>query len=165
MASIVTFFRWPFLLLSSSTPPLSTSFAIFFPFPGPVLCSPVLPHISGLDCDLDSAGDFDRCDFDFEAPLSSPHLSPFHPSVLPFLSSVLAYLPYSPYLQLSHSPCPPYQSDYLPYALLPALLAPPAYSPFLLSSLSFCDFVVFGFPWRCGRVFPMIVCHLFCYKP
>ena len=111
----------------------------------------MLPHISGLDCDLDSAGDFDRCDFDFEAPFSSPHLA--------FLALLaLLALPAAPPLALSPATsqtiCPtPY---YLPYSLhLP-------YSP---SSLSFCDFVVFGFPWRCGRVFPMIVCHLFCYKP
>ena len=58
-------------------------------------------------------------------------------------------------------------------AALPLALPPPTsqttcltpyYLPTLPPSLSFCDFVVFGFPWRCGRVFPMIVCNLFCYK-
>ena len=64
----------------------------------------------------------------------------------------------------------------LPLALLPLPVRLPALRPTACPTrptsptrsscrLSFCDFVVFGFPWRCGRVFPMIVWHLFCYKP
>ena len=147
------------VLLLRSQPPSPSS----FPFPGPRSVFTCVSMLSRFGARL-------RFGFPLVISIAAISILRLRSPFLTFLLSIRSRLPaFLALLALLALP-----------AALPLALPPPTsqttcltpyylpYSPHLLyspSSLSFCDFVVFGFPWRCGRVFPMIVCHLFCYKP